>query len=89
MRLGTPQFIGERLREAREARGMTQITLGELLGITNRAISQYEKGLASPHPEVMKNIPDKLNLPAQFFFTPLPPQEEETTLFGVLGALRQ
>jgi Zn-dependent peptidase ImmA (M78 family)/transcriptional regulator with XRE-family HTH domain len=81
MRLGTPQFIGERLREAREARGMTQITLGELLGVSNRAISQYEKGVVSPHPEVMKNIPDKLNLPAQFFFTPLPPEEQETTLF--------
>lgn len=81
MRPGTPQFIGERLREAREARGMTQITLGELLGVSNRAISQYEKGVVSPHPEVMKNIPDKLNLPAQFFFTLLPPKEEETVIF--------
>lgn len=81
MRPGTPQFIGERLREAREARGMTQITLAELLGISNRAVSQYEKGLASPHPDIMKIIPDKLTLPSQFFFTPLPPKEEETVIF--------
>src|SRR5262249_40227985 len=33
------------------------------------------------HPDIMKNIPDKLNLPAQFFFMPLPPQEEESIIF--------
>src|SRR5262245_49925777 len=81
MRPGTPEFIGERLHEARETRGITQVTLAELLGVSNRAISQYEKGLGTPHPEIMKVIPDKLNLPSQFFFTPLPPKEEETIIF--------
>lgn len=81
MRIGTPQFIGERLREAREARSMTQITLGELLGISKSAISQYEKGVNSPHPEVMINIPHILNLPAQFFFISPPKMEQETPLF--------
>jgi transcriptional regulator with XRE-family HTH domain len=70
MRPGTPQFIGERLREAREARCLTQITLSEMLGVSNRAVSQYEKGTASPHPDIMAKIPKILNFPPQFFFTP-------------------
>lgn len=77
MRPGTPGFVGERLREAREARGLTQISLGEMLGVTNRAISQYENGTGSPHPEIMQKIPEVLNIPLQFFLTPI--TEEETT----------
>lgn len=75
MRPGTPGFIGERLREAREARGLTQISLSEILGVSNRAISQYENGTDSPHPEIMQKIPGVLNMPFQFFFRPIADHE--------------
>ena len=39
MKLGTPGFVGPRLREAREGRGLTAMSLAELLGITRSAIS--------------------------------------------------
>jgi Zn-dependent peptidase ImmA (M78 family)/DNA-binding XRE family transcriptional regulator len=81
MRPGTPQFIGERLREAREVRGHTQITLSEVLGVSNSAISQYEKGVTSPYPEIMDKLLTALNFPANFFFTPPRPPEEETIVF--------
>ena len=81
MRPGTPQFIGERLREAREVRGHTQITLSEVLGVSNSAVSQYEKGVTSPYPEIMDKLLTALNFPAQFFFTPPRPPEEETIVF--------
>lgn len=71
MKLGTPNFIGARLREAREARGLNAISLAEMLGITRSAISLYENGNASPQPEMMQRIADKLNLPISFFLKPI------------------
>ena len=57
MKLGTPGFVGPRLREAREGRGLTAMSLAELLGITRSAISYYEKGTTSPQPDVMERNP--------------------------------
>lgn len=67
MRPGTPGFVGSRLREAREARGLMAATLAELVGVTRSAISQYENGAQSPHPDVMRKIASHLNLPPKFF----------------------
>jgi Zn-dependent peptidase ImmA (M78 family) len=65
--IGTVGFVGERLREAREARGITAVALAELLGVTPMAISQFENNKTSPRPELMKQLAEKLNLPEQFF----------------------
>lgn len=73
MKSGTPGFIGERLKEAREARGINSTSLAEMLGITRSAISLYENNNASPQPEIMLKIADKLNLPISFFLKPLLP----------------
>jgi Zn-dependent peptidase ImmA (M78 family)/transcriptional regulator with XRE-family HTH domain len=63
---GTPGFIGERLREAREARGLTAIALADLVGVTRQAISHYES-TKSPRPEIMQKISEVLGLPESFF----------------------
>lgn len=67
MRPGTPGFIGARLKEARESRGMAAITLADLLGVSRQAISQYENGTQSPRPEIMERIVKILQLPHHFF----------------------
>jgi Zn-dependent peptidase ImmA (M78 family)/transcriptional regulator with XRE-family HTH domain len=67
MRPGTPGFHGERLREAREARGLTATTLAGLIDVTRAAVSQYESGTQSPAPQVMQAIARVLNLPVEFF----------------------
>lgn len=67
MRLGTPEFVGSRLREARECRGLTGIQLSDLVGITRQAVSQYEKGLQTPAPEVMERICEILRMPKSHF----------------------
>jgi Zn-dependent peptidase ImmA (M78 family)/transcriptional regulator with XRE-family HTH domain len=67
---GTPGFVGEHLREAREARGLTAISLADLIGVTRQAISLYESGEVSPQPDVMEQIANKLNLPVAFFLRP-------------------
>jgi len=71
MRPGTPKFVGARLKEAREARGLTAISLAEIVGVSRQAISQYEHGSVSPHPEVMRKIAATVNLPFDFFWRPL------------------
>ncbi|WP_089945289.1 helix-turn-helix domain-containing protein [Candidatus Entotheonella palauensis] len=80
MNTRTPHFVGSRLLEAREVRGLTQLALGELLGVSAQAISQYEKGQASPQPQVMEKLPTVLGVPPAFFVTPRP-EPGETPLF--------
>ena len=67
MKVGTPGFCGERLIEAREARGLTSVGLADILSITSGAITNYEKNRQSPRPEIMQLISEKLNLPVGFF----------------------
>ena len=40
--------IGEKIKSAREAAGMTQEQLGKLLGVTGVAVMRYEKGTRQP-----------------------------------------
>jgi len=80
MRLGTPGFNGSRLREAREARGLTATSLAELLGLSRQAVSQYERGETSPSPDILYRLATMLNMPVGFFA--LPPREgKEPTVF--------
>ncbi|MFZ5815315.1 MAG: helix-turn-helix domain-containing protein [Bacillota bacterium] len=80
MRQGTPGFVGERLREAREARGVQASDLASQLGVSRQAISQYENGGVSPHPEVMRRIANILDLPVRYFCQ-APRTDLGTTLF--------
>ena len=70
MKVGTPGFVGERLREAREARGLTSASLASILGVTPAAMTQYENGDQTPRPEVMGAIASTLRIPPSFFLTP-------------------
>jgi Zn-dependent peptidase ImmA (M78 family)/transcriptional regulator with XRE-family HTH domain len=72
VKAGTPGFVGERLRAAREARGINATALAELVGITPAAIWHYEKGTQSPRPEVMRAIAEKLSLPVRHFLRAMP-----------------
>ena len=64
---GTPGFVGSRLREAREARSLTAISLADILGVSRSAVSLYERGESTPQPDVMRRIAKTLNLPDAFF----------------------
>ena len=41
MSVGTPNFVGERLKEAREARGLTGVAVADLVGVKRDSISLY------------------------------------------------
>src|SRR4051794_34291829 len=70
VRTGTPGFVGARLSEAREARGLTATQLGELTGVSSTSISQYEKGKTTPAPRNLNLLANVLNLPEHFFLLP-------------------
>jgi Zn-dependent peptidase ImmA (M78 family)/transcriptional regulator with XRE-family HTH domain len=69
--IGTPGFIGERLMQAREARGLNATSLAEMIGVKSANISHYEHGKQSPSPEVMERIVHVLNQPLSFFLKPV------------------
>ncbi|MCY3822848.1 MAG: XRE family transcriptional regulator [Nitrospinae bacterium] len=71
----TPGFQGKRLAQAREARGLSAVNLADLLGISTTSISQYERGVQSPRPEIMEAISAKLNLPVARFLLPVLPEK--------------
>src|SRR5438132_163832 len=73
MRVGVAAFVGERLTEAREARGiMTMTSLADLLGVSTNAVSQYEHNICKPSSRIVVEMASKLKLKESFFFRPLP-----------------
>ena len=46
---------GELIREARKGKNYTQSELGELVGVTNKAVSRWENGESFPDIEVVDN----------------------------------
>jgi Zn-dependent peptidase ImmA (M78 family)/DNA-binding XRE family transcriptional regulator len=86
VRIGTSGFVGERLVEAREARGMSAVTLSELIGISAVTISQYEHGRSTPSPEIMDRIIGKLELPRAFFLRPLAPGYDDPIFYRSLAS---
>ncbi|MBT1278919.1 helix-turn-helix transcriptional regulator [Thermoanaerobacter sp. CM-CNRG TB177] len=55
-------MLGERIRKARLAKGLTQKQLAEMLNITDATVNRYEKGIRKPDPEMLKAIADVLNV---------------------------
>ena len=48
------QKTGELIKNARIKKGYTQVELGDLLGVTNKAISRWEKGDTVPSTDTLK-----------------------------------
>ena len=59
--------IGKRIQQARkEAGGMTQRELGDLLGVTERSVAAYEAGDVVPY-RYLRQLESTLNRPAAWF----------------------
>jgi Zn-dependent peptidase ImmA (M78 family)/DNA-binding XRE family transcriptional regulator len=86
MKRGTLGFNGDRLREAREARGLTATSLADLIGVSRQAISQYENGVQSPRPEIADEIVRVLKLPIDFFSRPARSEEPRKIFYRSMSA---
>ena len=54
--------FAERLRQLRELRGLTQVRLAELLGMTPRSYNRWERGGNTPHLDMLIRIADILQV---------------------------
>lgn len=77
----TPGFAGSRLREAREARGLTAASLADLIGVSRQVISQYEHGQTAPALDKLYLIAGQLNLPVEFFLQAPRPEIDQVVFF--------
>lgn len=77
--------IPERIREAREARGLSGENLAEIIGVTRQAVAQFETGQASPGGETMSKIIAETGQPISFFTSmPARPGEPRSPFFRSL-----
>ena len=61
--------VGEKIRIARKGRQLTQKELGELCGIAEQTIGQYERGTLNPKMETLGKIADALDIPFLTFIS--------------------
>ena len=62
MRNSNSNFLGERLRGLRQARGLTQIELGKMVGLTQRVISHYETRVKFPPTQIIPALAKALKV---------------------------
>jgi Zn-dependent peptidase ImmA (M78 family)/DNA-binding XRE family transcriptional regulator len=67
---GLSHPIPERIREAREAYGLTLEQFADLLGVTKQAVARFENGNAVPSGDKMRRIIDITEQPPSFFVAP-------------------
>ncbi len=68
MRIGTSGFIPQQLVEAREARGLTQIALSQMLGVAKSTLSKWENGKSLPEYDSVEKLGLSLGMPVEWFF---------------------
>lgn len=81
MNITDGRFVGERLTEAREGRGLTVLQVSELLGIQAKTVSLYEKGKEMPSLEMIDRIATVLRFPTERFARPMPPPSGDAVFY--------
>ncbi len=76
----TDKKTAERLVQLRKAAGLSQNKLGEQLGISNRAVSKWEKGLAMPSTINFIKLSKIFSVPIEYFFEDLPSEIQDTAI---------
>jgi len=60
------EIIGKRLRDSREAHGMTQAELADGIGVCTSYIGQLERGEKKPSIETIVKVCAALNIPVDY-----------------------
>jgi transcriptional regulator with XRE-family HTH domain len=80
------EYIGNKIREARENQGISQKDLGMALGLSDKAISAYEASRTIPPLETLIRIAEELNKPIDYFIRS---NAKEYTLETRLAAMEE
>mgnify|MGYP004511913943 FL=1 len=51
---------GIKLKECRKAKGMSQVTLSRLVGVTQQAVGKWETGRSNPDPQMLVRLAEVL-----------------------------
>ncbi len=62
--------IDQLIKEYRKARGISQMKLAEMVGVSYQQIQKYEKGISSISVDRLQQISRALGVPVNDFFTP-------------------
>lgn len=65
------RYVGQRIRELRVMKQMTQAWLGDLLGISFQQLQKYETAANRVSASRLCDIADALDVPAAYFFEDL------------------
>ena len=60
--------IGDKIRDARKAAGLTQRQLAEKIKVSNTSISNWEQGVSCPDPDTIQNLCWALDVQPNYFF---------------------
>ncbi|WP_435105527.1 helix-turn-helix domain-containing protein [Arhodomonas sp. AD133] len=63
-------MIGDRIKQARHAAGLSQRALAERAQVSAMAVSKYENGKAAPSSTVLLALADALNVRVEYFLRP-------------------
>lgn len=88
---GRMPFNGQRLRNLRRHKDITQLQLGKAIGGTQRMISSYERGKESPRADVLSALCNALKVSADYLLeltdtVDLPLSREEWALIREIRA---
>ena len=61
------EFRTDKIKELRQAKGISQRELGEMLGVSDRAVSKWEKGITRPTAENMIRLAVIFDIPFEYF----------------------
>ncbi len=81
------KLLGERIRELRKAKGLTQEQLAELVGVEPRHISRVEGGYSSPSIERLARIAEILDVPIKELFDYMHLNDSEDRLKDIEDAI--
>ncbi|GAB3805568.1 hypothetical protein GCM10028819_39060 [Spirosoma humi] len=62
------QKVGQSIREARKARGLTQKELGQNLGVADSVITNYESGKQNLTIDTLQKVAEVLGVEVSSFF---------------------
>ena len=88
MKPGTPLFVGTRLQEAREARGLNVAALANIVDVRRETIYQIEGGRITPSPALFERIQVAVRMPAAYFLDRVddPETDGEAILYGSMSS---
>lgn len=63
-----PLCLGDKIRNARKAAGLTQRQLADKIKVSNTSVSNWEKGVSNPDPDTIQNLCWALEVQPNYFF---------------------